>query len=429
MSEQNKNEESPLTNEEWRNLLTETFRNLHLPYNPTLTGPLGIQLDFCRGARIHIPPTAGGKFHLLLTDLDNDVVMYNGILDAGDYFVSKKRYFINYGIQITEYPSGKKILQHRFNAEGRPVLIKFPVETLGDTIAWFRAAEKFRVKHNCELYVRIAEYLRPLFEGNGIRSGIHFVTDEEISQLSPYAVYTVAIFHNDTDMDETPTDYRTVPLHHYADYILGTEPDDDPPELAMDDKYETPSEPYVCIASQASGGVKLWHNPTGWDRVVMFLKEHGYRVIDIDRDYLSGKDIMWNRIPREAENMTGNISLTQRAKFIYNADFFIGLGSGLSWLAWCMGTPTVLIGGFSETWEEFPTPYRVINRNVCHGCFNDVRYVFDHKDYMWCPKHKGTPRHWECSRGITATPVIEAIKRIPAFQEHESKRNEQTKEN
>ena len=250
---------------------------------------------------------------------------------------------------------------------------------------------------------------------------IHFVADDEINEISPYAVYTVAIFHNDEDMDDTPTDYRTVPLHHYSDCILGTEPDDFPPFIEFPDKKEI-KEPYVCIASQASGGVKLWHNPTGWDTVVMFLKEHGYRVIDIDRDYIAGKEIMWNRIPREAEDFTGNKPLCSRAAMISNAEFFIGLGSGLSWLAWCTNTPVVLIGGFSESWEEFPTPYRVINRNVCHGCFNDVRHVFDHKDYMWCPKHKGTSRHWECSRGITAKSVIEAIKRIPMFKFREEQR-------
>lgn len=415
MSEQEKQEEKILTNEEWRNLLTETFRRFRLPYNPTLTGPLGIQIDFCRGARIHIPPTAGRQFRVVLTDLDNDIRMYDGILDAGDYFVSKKRYFVNCGIQITEHPSGKKILQHRFNAENRPVLIKFPVETLGDTLAWFKSAVKFRDKHKCELFVRVADYVRPLLEKK--YPDVHFVSDDELAELSPYAVYTVAVFHHDEEMNDTPTDYRTTPLHHYADGILGTEPDDEPPMIDFPEKREI-AEPYVCIASQASGGVKLWHHPVGWDGVVKFLKEHGYRVIDIDRDYVSGKEIQWNRIPREAEDFTGNAPLADRAAMIAHADFFIGLGSGLSWLAWCVGKPTVLIGGFSESWEEFPTPYRVINRNVCHGCFNDVRYEFDHHDYMWCPKHKGTPRHWECSRGITPKSVIGAIRRIPAFQEH-----------
>ena len=31
---------------------------------------------------------------------------------------------------------------------------------------------------------------------------------------------------------------------------------------------------------------------------------------------------------------------------------FIGIGSGLSWLSWALGTKTVLISGFSEDWAE-----------------------------------------------------------------------------
>ena len=407
--------EKILNREEWSALLTDTFKHFRLPYYPTLTGPMGIQLDFCHGARVYIPETAGDKFNLKLIDLDNNIILYNGILDAGDYFISQKKYYVNYGVQITEYPSGKKILQHRFDATGRDVLIKFPVQTLGDTLAWFNSAVKFKNKHNCNIFVRIADYIRPLLEN--AYPDVHFVADDELKKLMPYAVYTVAVFHEDAEFDQTPTDYRTVPLHHYADAILGTECDDEPPLIKYEDKREI-EEPYVCIASQASGGVKLWHHPVGWDGVISFLKNNGYRVIDIDREYIVGKDVQWNRIPREAEDFTGNKPLADRAAMIAHADFFIGLGSGLSWLSWCLGKPTVLISGFSQSWEEFPTPYRVINHNVCHGCFNDVRYRFDHKDFMWCPLHKGTARHWECSRGITAKSVIDAIKRIPEFKRH-----------
>ena len=161
----------------------------------------------------------------------------------------------------------------------------------------------------------------------------------------------------------------------------------------------------------------MWNNPLGWDEVVKLLKAVGYRVIDIDRDYAVGAGIYWNKIPRNAEDFTGNAPLADRAALISGADFFIGLGSGLSWLAWCCNVPIVLISGFSESWGEMPTPYRVINRNVCHGCFNDVRYRFNSEDYLWCPNHKGTLRHWECSRAITAKSVVEKIKKIPKFQE------------
>ena len=145
-----------------------------------------------------------------------------------------------------------------------------------------------------------------------------------------------------------------------------------------------------------------------------------YAVYDIDRDYMSGNSFFWNKIPSNAIEMTGNISLPERARMLKNADFFIGLGSGLSWLAWAVGIPVVLISGFSEPWEEFKTPYRINNPHVCHGCFNSVEFVFDHKDYFWCPKNKMTKRHWECSMAITPTSVIKVIETIPVYKEHVS---------
>mgnify|MGYP000045815375 CR=1 FL=1 len=43
-------------------------------------------------------------------------------------------------------------------------------------------------------------------------------------------------------------------------------------------------EKYVCIAVQASGAIKGWHYPHGWDLVVDYLKAQGYRVLCIDKE-------------------------------------------------------------------------------------------------------------------------------------------------
>jgi autotransporter strand-loop-strand O-heptosyltransferase len=59
--------------------------------------------------------------------------------------------------------------------------------------------------------------------------------------------------------------------------------------------------------------------------------------------------------------------------------------------------------------------YQVINYHACNSCWNDVRVRFDHKDYLWCPHHKDTPRQFECTRLITAEQVKDAIRRIPGF--------------
>ena len=74
-----------------------------------------------------------------------------------------------------------------------------------------------------------------------------------------------------------------------------------------------------------------------------------------------------------------------------------------------------MVSGFSLPYTEFYTPYRVINYYACNGCWNDRKLQFDHKDFLWCPRHSGDPRQFECSKLITAEQVIDTIKRVPTF--------------
>ena len=58
-------------------------------------------------------------------------------------------------------------------------------------------------------------------------------------------------------------------------------------------------------------------------------------------------------------------------------------------------------------------PIGSINYHTCNGCWNDPRHRFDHKDFLWCPRHKDTPRQFECTRLITVEQVKATIRRIP----------------
>jgi autotransporter strand-loop-strand O-heptosyltransferase len=94
-----------------------------------------------------------------------------------------------------------------------------------------------------------------------------------------------------------------------------------------------------------------------------------------------------------------------------SCQFFIGIGSGLSWTAWAAGLPLVLISGFSKEYTETADKtYRVINKSVCNGCFNWDR--LDPGDWNWCPKFKGTDRHFECTKTITSKMVIDEINKL-----------------
>ncbi|MEG0825643.1 MAG: hypothetical protein RSG86_07835, partial [Oscillospiraceae bacterium] len=95
-----------------------------------------------------------------------------------------------------------------------------------------------------------------------------------------------------------------------------------------------------------------------------------------------------------------------------HASFFIGLPSGLSWLAWAARIPVVLISGFSLPNSEFYTPWRVFNPHGCYGCWDDTSLNFDHHDFLWCPRHKNTDRQFECTRLITGAQVNGVINKL-----------------
>jgi autotransporter strand-loop-strand O-heptosyltransferase len=93
---------------------------------------------------------------------------------------------------------------------------------------------------------------------------------------------------------------------------------------------------------------------------------------------------------------------------IHHSEFFIGLGSGVSWLAWALGKQVVMINNFAADDHEFEC-IRITNKNVCNGCWNNPNFKFDASDWNFCPIWKGTPRQFECQKSISSNDVIEKI--------------------
>ena len=374
---------------------------------PTQAGPLGIRFDFNLGCRVSLPE---GDWHVRLRDLDTGNLLYETHAQAV-LVNSRKRYYLRCAIEILH--DGQTVFEHHYSAEHRHVLIQFPVGTLGDILAWFPYAIRFAQMHRCRLTCAMSELIIPLLRD--AYPDIGFVTHQEVRPELFYATYCLGLFFDDTDHTWQPCDFRHVGLHRTAAYILGVDPAEQAPELALPDESRPMAEPYVCIAAQSSSQAKYWNNPSGWREVVAFLHQAGYRVVCIDQKPVHGNGLVWNHIPHGTQDETGDRPLTERARWLRHAAAFVGLSSGLSWLAWAAGTPTVLISGFSHPTNEFATPFRVINYHTCNSCWNDPKVRFDHKDFLWCPRHAGTPRQFECTRLITADQVKAAIARIPGL--------------
>jgi autotransporter strand-loop-strand O-heptosyltransferase len=372
---------------------------------PTQTGPQGIRFDFNLGARVSIP--AGKPWRVRLRDLDTGNILFESQPGAA-FIMSTKRYFIRFGIEVLH--GEKAFFQHEYDARPEHILVQFPVGTLGDIMGWFPYAVRFQQQHGCNLTCAMSPLLIPLFKD--AYPHISFVTHQEVRPEQFYATYSIGLFFDDEDHVFQPCDFRLVGLHRTAGYILGVDPTEFAPELGLSDEGPPIAEPYICIAVQSTTQSKYWNNPNGWHEVVRFLKAKGYRVICIDQKPVHGGGITWNHIPHGVEDQTGDRPLAERVRWLRHAKAFIGLSSGLSWLAWAAGVPVVMISGFTHPTNEFSTPYRVINYHACNSCWNDVRHRFDHKDFLWCPRHAGTPRQFECTRLIAASQVIATLAQI-----------------
>jgi len=373
---------------------------------PARVGGHGVRFDFNLGARVAVPE--GQPWRVRLRDLDTGNILFES--SAGAAFVnSTKRYFLRIGIEV--FNAAEIFFQHDYDAAEQNVLIQFPVGTLGDIIGWFPYAVKFQERHGCKLTCSMSPLLSPLFRD--AYPHIEFVAPEDIRAERFYASYCIGLFFDDEERVWQPCDFRLVGLHRTAGYILGVDPAEVPPLMGVSDYGPPIAEPYVCIGVQSTTQAKYWNNPHGWREVIAFLRDKGLRVICIDQKPVHGSGIMWNQIPHGAEDFTGDKTLAERVQWLRHARAFIGLSSGLSWLAWAAGAPVVMISGFTHPANEFATPYRVINYHACNSCWNDVRVRFDHKDFLWCPRHAGTARQFECTKLITGAQVMAAVSRIP----------------
>ena len=384
-----------------------------VPEEPTQEAIDSIRFDFNDGLRVLLPKGAK-SYHIRFVDLDNKFTLFDVTTtpspqsaEQPTWVVSLRKYYINFRLIISEPETDRLLFSHDYDASGKDVVIRALSGAIGDTIAWFSYVEKFQVKHKCKVHCVVSDWFIPLVQKQ--YPNIDFITEAQQKDQKPYATYTVVLWNEGNDTNQV-VDHRYVGLHKTGAYILGVDDGEVPPRFDLSAPRQI-KQKYVCIAVHASSLAKMWNHPTGWTEVVAFLKQQGYRVLCIDKERFTGIPGSFTFLPYEAEDYTGAKPLQERINLIKDADFFIGLSSGLSWLAWGCKIPIVMISGFTEPWNEFYTPYRIINHNVCHGCWNDIKH-FDLENYCNCPRHQNDQQRFECTACITPARVIEVIKQV-----------------
>ena len=301
--------------------------------------------------------------------------------------------------------------------QGKTVHIIFQSKGLGDTLAWFPYVEQFRVENKCKVKLFLPrQEMIPLLKPN--YSEIEFLDEDkyvepfgngELCFRLPMSAESIMSYKIGCNWDGR----QHIPLQQSATEILGLSFIEKKPKLAFKNYGRPMKGKYVCIATHSNGPqLKYWNYPKGWNYVVKYLKHKGYRVLDIDFNEDESRDGYNNRIPDGVIKSQGK-PLDVRINELIHCEFFIGLGSGLSWLAWALNKYVIMIHGMTKPWFEFQHKcIHVHNDEVCNGCWHRDETLNLKGDWNVCPDHKGTDREFECSTEIDPPMVFSAIDKV-----------------
>ena len=365
--------------------------------------PLNIGHHFVRGAHVELSGGDPNQYWVEFIDQSTGKVEHAGEISNSMWIKTSKQYFVDWLITVKEISSGDIIFSQKLDLSGKRVYISLDSKSLGDTLAWFPAVEEFRKKHNCK--VICSTFQNDFFEKT--YPEIEFIKPgDEVHNVK--ALYTLGWYYDEAGQlnpNMNPRETKNQAMQKSAFDILGLEYKEVPPKLNI--KVENKKR-QVAIAIHATCQAKYWNNPTGWQEVVDFCSANNYEVVLISRE---DSGFMGNIHPTGIRKLPSG-PIEAAISEISKSEAFIGIGSGLSWLSWAIGTPTILISGFSHDYTEpLTNTTRICSpAGKCSGCFNTHR--LDPSDWNWCPVHKGTDRQFECSKLITADSVISQLKKI-----------------
>jgi len=368
-----------------------------------------IHFHFVKGGFVEILGGTPSKFLVQFFNKKTEEIIYEDTLTNNMWSKVSLKYFIDYAIKVKDLNTGEEIVNY-MNLKDKRVFITLDSSAIGDTLAWFPYIEEFRKKHKCQIIC--STFHSSWFESE--YPEIEFVKPGTVVE-NLYAMYTIGWYYDEdkVNFNHHPQDFRKFPLQETATQILGMPYKEIKPKLSFKNTGPTIEGKYVVIAPHASAHAKYWNRPNGWQEIVDYLNKEGYKVVMITKEKLGDPwhDSKLGGTLKGVIDKTGDFPLEDRANDIMNAEFFIGVGSGLSWLSWALGTKTILISGFSEEYTEFQECERIAAPIYkCRGCFNKSK--LDAGDWEWCPVNKNTPQQFECTKSISPETVIESIERI-----------------
>jgi len=361
----------------------------HVIENTPFKAPVTIINHYVRNPYLEIKGTSDSLYNVRFYD-ESGELHYENTIGSNTWVKLNRSYYTKWYVRVKEV-GGEVIYKDFLDYTDKRVYIAFDSKSLGDTIAWIPYVLEFKKKHRC--HVIVSTFRNELFES--VYPELEFV-EPGTNVQDIVGMYTIGWFYDENKEPELP---NTIPLQKAATNILGLEYKEIVPRIKTIPS-KVKGKKYVSIATNSTSGCKFWTREA-WQEVINYLHSEGYNVMNVSLE----ENPFDNCIPLSDK------SIDRTIECISNSEFFIGLSSGLSWLAWALKKDVFMISNFTEADHEF-TCHRITNTNVCHGCWNNPAYKFDKGDWDWCPMHKGTDRHFECQKSITAQDVIEKIKAV-----------------
>lgn len=357
-----------------------------------------IFVSYTSSPKVEIFGNQQNSYNIKFIDQKDNSIKYETNITNNMWCCCSIKYFVNWKIIVTNLSNRFEKI-YLFNLEKKSVKIINESSSLGDLISWMPVVDAFQKKHDCivDFYTCKKDLLKNQYPN------INFYNYNEINNKPYYCQYKIGCFsQKDRNLDKY--DWQSLSLQGICSSILGIESKIQKTKLNPNPLFNFIKDKYVCIATQSTSQSRYWNNKDGWKKLIDYLHSLGYKVICVDKERAFGIKNSMNYCPQNIDYFVGDRSFDDIINIINKCEFFIGLSSGLSWIADALNKKTIIISGSVSENFEFPTPYRVTNKNVCNGCFNNQKYTFDSGNWLWCPENK----NFECSKNIS----FEIVKKI-----------------
>jgi autotransporter strand-loop-strand O-heptosyltransferase len=366
------------------NINTRSFALEHQKaYNTIIQKPINkqevtITQNFITNPFLEIKGLSNSDFLVKFFDEKGSIV-YENTIKSNCWVRLNRQYYTRYTTKV--WQDGELIYSDTLNLEGKEVLITIDSKALGDTMAFIPYCEAFQEKHKCK--VTVSTFWNKILDYPNLK----FI--EPGQAIGCAAMYHLGYFY---DPDKEPMPANKVPLQQSASNILGLDYVELVPKVKVN-RERLDLGRYVVIATNSTAQCKFWTRE-GWQILINHFHSKGYRVINVSRE----------TNPFEHCEPISNTSIEYTMQVIAGAEFMVGLSSGLSWLAFAIGTHVVLISNFTAVDYEFKTKCtRIVNPKVCHDCWSE--HKLDAANWNWCPRGQ----NFICHTSITAQMVIDKL--------------------